>query len=298
MWVIIILILIILLAIILYGKNKIIGGAVDRLINDLPRRKYRRTDDSPHREILIHWGQKKLLLSEIEFLTKYGHLSNIVVYAGSAPGTHIDYLVKMFPDHKFILYDPRDFDVRDSPRIEKHKQYFFAKDAKKYKGILFISDIRTAEDEIPDDDDIIQNMNMQKEWVNIMKPAMSMLKFRLPYTPGKTKYLDGDIYLQIYAPITSTETRLITDGKKQKIYDNTKYEEQMFYFNTILRPKGYDKIKEQEVLQEYIEKFDSPLTVEEHIKKIDDLLCKNYRKYKGAVLKMHEKVNKYCNKSK
>lgn len=36
---------------------------------------------------VIHWGQRKLLLSEIEFLTLYGEDGMWVVYAGAAPGT-------------------------------------------------------------------------------------------------------------------------------------------------------------------------------------------------------------------
>ena len=39
-----------------------------------------------------HWGQRKLLFSEIEFLTLYGHLAKTVVYAGAAPGMHISFL--------------------------------------------------------------------------------------------------------------------------------------------------------------------------------------------------------------
>ena len=57
-----------------------------------------------------HWGQRKLLFSEIEFLTLYGHLAKTVVYAGAAPGTHINYLSKeLFPEHKWVLVDPAPF---------------------------------------------------------------------------------------------------------------------------------------------------------------------------------------------
>ncbi len=39
-----------------------------------------------------HWGQLKLLLSEIEFLTPYYECNYLVVYAGAAPGVHVPIL--------------------------------------------------------------------------------------------------------------------------------------------------------------------------------------------------------------
>lgn len=49
----------------------------------------------------------------------------------------------------------------------------------------------------------------------------------------------GDIYLPIWGPITTTESRLIVTSCEEKEYDNTKYEEQMFYFNTVTRVARY-----------------------------------------------------------
>ncbi|EGD80335.1 hypothetical protein PTSG_10588 [Salpingoeca rosetta] len=67
-----------------------------------------------------------------------------------------------------------------------------------------------------------------------------MLKFRLSWKPGKTEYLDGDIYLPVWGPITTTEARLMVTGHDRRIYDNQQYEEQMFYFNTTARVSRYD----------------------------------------------------------
>lgn len=209
----------------------------------------------------LHWGQRKLLLSEIEFLTKYGHLSDKVLYAGSAPGTHIKSLASLFPNKHFILYDPRDFNVKESKgddkyaSIEIHKQYFYNEDAKKYTKdkLLFISDIRVS----PEESIVYKDMKMQEDWVKIIKPAASMLKFRPPWcisiykgkkdTPKerkkyKLKYLKGDIYLPIWGPVTTTEARLITVGDiEYKEYDSCKYEYQLFYFNTYTRLKYHKR---------------------------------------------------------
>jgi hypothetical protein len=101
---------------------------------------------------------------------------------------------------------------------------------------------------------------------------MAMFKFRLPWDDEKTEYLNGDIYIQPYPPATSTETRLII-GKNAgtKIYDNRKYEEQLFYFNNQVRPmdfpnkmqyihptrknglsNDYDSVAEVYILEQYL----------------------------------------------
>ena len=58
----------------------------------------------------IHLGQRKLFLSELQYLTNvWPHLIdnkiNYVVYAGAAPATHTHFLAKFFPNVKFILVD-------------------------------------------------------------------------------------------------------------------------------------------------------------------------------------------------
>jgi hypothetical protein len=73
-----------------------------------------------------------------------------------------------------------------------------------------------------------------------MKPKYAMLKFRLPWRKGKTRYFDGDIYLQPWAPPSSTETRLITRGRKFINYDNVKYESQINNFQTNHRVAWHD----------------------------------------------------------
>ncbi|KNH05552.1 hypothetical protein XU18_3523 [Perkinsela sp. CCAP 1560/4] len=94
--------------------------------------KYRRRTNAPKSS--IHWGQRKLLLSEIQFLSLYANPKHVracvsqdttppmthadpcclVVYAGSAPGTHLTAMPLVFPlyfsNFHFELHDPRQFD--------------------------------------------------------------------------------------------------------------------------------------------------------------------------------------------
>jgi hypothetical protein len=257
---------------------------------------------------IIHWGQRKLLLSEIEFLTligKRGLENATVVYAGAAPGTHIDYLARLFPDVKFVLVDPAPFSIKHTTQDEyitalrhalqqqsnthekvpnihpialqiknpildpKAREFLALKDLKIvllrdlftddyaslfseiFQTIYFVSDIRTAD---PDKDDKIlveskiqSDMRAQERWHYVLQSKRSMLKFRLPWdlklddywAPKHTSYLDGDIYLPVWGPPTTTECRLITRGDGRRIYDNKKIENQMFYFNTVARHSLY-----------------------------------------------------------
>ena len=200
----------------------------------------------------IHWGQRKLLLSCIQFMNQYNDLADLVVYAGAAPGSNVLLLAEMFPDHHFHLYDPRDFDsdLKKHPRIETFKEYFTDDTCKKYRKtkVLFWSDIRTGCVDDPDFEDQIQENNrMQERWHHIIKPEYAMYKFRLPYKKGHTEYMRGQIWMQVWAPGTSTETRLVVcKNPTTKVYSHSKYEKRMYYFNVITRQWGdyaaiYDK---------------------------------------------------------
>lgn len=202
----------------------------------------------------IKFGQLKLLISEILFLTKTSKGGEVVVYAGSAPGNHIYMLAILFPTLKFELWDARKHEVEDHPNIQTNIGLFTKTLAEKYRNrreagekILFISDIRNLDigrvrkiknfkEKFDEDLRIIStDMQMQMEWCQIINPEWAFLKFRLPYKEGKTEYLTGKIYLQPYSPI-STETRLLTnDYTTTKIYDNQKNDELMAYFNCNIR---------------------------------------------------------------
>ena len=251
-----------------------------------PREKYRRRQGE--KKTVIHWGQRKLLLSEIEFITMFYDECKTVVYAGAAPGTHITYLSELFPNIMFILVDPAPFTVKETNKININQQLFNDDFASKFsgkEGVLFISDIRATdyneEDEDKHQEEVQRDMDDQKRWHEIMKPVASMLKFRLPWTPGNRRYLDGTIYLPVFGPITTTESRLIvTRDSKEKEYDNTVYEEEMFYFNTILRPALYDHTvvaeglcrcydcrSEVEILRKYLEKIHPEMSDNDNIEK-------------------------------
>lgn len=226
--------------------------SVHRILRrDATRREYRRRADAL--KTVVHWGQRKLLLSEIEFLTRNACTRGRVIYAGAAPGTHIKFLVDLFPGLDWTLVDPNAFKITSSDTVHVRQEYFTSELARELGNtmdnqdndpVLFISDVRTDYTDINDVDKVdkmvADDMARQQEWVRILQPQLAMLKFRLPYASGKTEYLDGEIHLPVWGPPTTTETRLITDGLSTRVYDHTEYEEQMFFFNTVTRIQRYE----------------------------------------------------------
>jgi hypothetical protein len=196
-----------------------------------------------------HWGQRKLLLNEIEFLTNYSFKNATVVYVGSAPGTHIPLLVDLFPALKFHLYDPRPH----APSLVKHERVKVFEErftdlvAKHYRGqhVLFLSDIRTGtdNDDKPEFEKAVkQDMSDQLRWHQLMQPFRSNLKFRLPwYDDEKTTFVypDGLVYLPVWGRLTTTEARFVPLTDKLHEWNSVKYNAQMFHFN-LQRPRYYD----------------------------------------------------------
>jgi len=265
-----------------------------------------------------HFGQRKLFLNEVQFLTRRNITKpSVCIYAGAAPSNKGAFLASLFPNVKFLLVDPNPFEIKpydnitietipiDNELIENNMtvvEKAFKSDSniciingfmtiqlgkaigdyveKHPIPLYFISDVRTNMDKsTPTTLDIIWNSSQQYNWICNCKPNASMLKFRSPFfnesdkeieeysekiknTPYKDDfeeskrlgidfeeafknkelvYFDGDVYLQPWAPVSSTETRLVIDHDvpfdtpKMVPYPAKNYEETLFYYNKIVR---------------------------------------------------------------
>lgn len=233
---------------------------------DSPRMPYRRRKDSI--KTSIHWGQRKLMMSEIQALSEVTITNPTVVYVGAASGVHIPFLSDLFPDMKFYLYDPAEFKFKKSKKTEEKivinygsKDGFFTTEIAKMwanrSDVVFISDIRGKYEIIPDhlpekdkyklktenDKVILANMKDQMEWHKIIKPHLSSLKFRLPYFDSAViesdvyRYLDGYLLKQVWPGESSTECRLIVlDGSTaERDYSLKQIEDVMFFHNAYIR---------------------------------------------------------------
>jgi hypothetical protein len=256
--------------------------------NSDPRLKYKRTAGEIKKSIM--WGQRKLIVSEIQFFNYFWdpimHPTPTVVYVGAAPGTHITLLSEMFPTFIFHLYDPQTFLIKETEKIKIFRQFFTDEIAEKYKdmSIYFISDIRTGEysnlSDIEKEKAVIRDMQFQERWYNIINPIKAQLKFKLPYPKeGQThmEYLDGYLFKQPWSPQTTSETRLVPVKGKKIHWNLLVYEEQIFYHNRVVREEfnyyniytknkkipydppellnDYDSTCEISILNDYLTKF-------------------------------------------
>lgn len=213
----------------------------------------------------VHIGQRKLLLSEIQLLTKWYKkysVHPIVLYVGAAPGTHLLTLSSMFPSAYFVLYDGARFDQAlyrypnifelhggrdgfvDTQTIHKIKERF-----KNFDNLILISDIRLgSEDRNAFETGVTEDMRSQLDWMKILKPKMSLLKFRMSYHMKhgeKLKYNKGTLLYQVWPKGTSGEARLLAEQQdvgKIVDYDFKEYEETMFFHNKYERPFCFSDI--------------------------------------------------------
>jgi len=148
-----------------------------------------------------HWGQKKLVLSEIQFLTKVCQKLNTkslkdyaVVYVGAAHGFHFPILYNLFPELIWILYDPGKFSKEAHMHPEKQKvkifNQFFTDDTLDHarknaenRKILFISDIRLT----PNEEAVMKDMISQAKWGTELEADYMLLKYKPPYEDENTK---------------------------------------------------------------------------------------------------------------
>ena len=207
------------------------------------------------------WGQLKLMITELLFLSLYADDTiDTVIYAGAAPGQHIYPLSKMFSHLKFHLYDSAPFDKRldTTENVEIFTSYFTDKDIDNYNkqggNYLFISDIRNLSYDRNkinmrlNQEMIWKDMTDQQQWLSRLNFKHASLKFRLPFPEDfviekygtEVDYLDGMLIKQPYTGSFSTECRLFVNGEniKFRTWDLKTFEQKMFHHNKVIRQQA------------------------------------------------------------
>jgi hypothetical protein len=298
-------------------------GEKDILLNpDDPERKYRVIPRDQRKN--VHYGQRKLFLMKLFFFIRYWDISKIarpkVVYAGAAPGHSIPLLSMLMPEIEFHLYDPSKFGISASPKIRLYNALFDKEIAKTWANrddIFFISDIRNSDydpegrgeiTEKKNESYIVEDMFLQQEWYNTIRPVKALLKLRLPYAykfiPKYFRYLAGYVLKQPWAPQMTSETRLVPIGYDICDYDVEKYGNQMFYFNTVIREtvkysipgtdfngqdidppeltSSFDSTLEFSIIREYLRRQGLPEEgLESEVIKLSRLLTLELNKYRS-----------------
>ena len=202
----------------------------------------------------IKWGERKLTLAIIQFLSRFWstktHSAIYIIYIASAPLTNIPFITKLFPNSRWTIYAKVKPRIKPNDRIWFTTELFTDNDTKFWTGrndVFFISDHRTHLD-LSADQDIInksltKDLEDQMRWHLLIKPVRSLLKFRLPYPkegiypPPMYEYLNGWTFKQAFSSNLSPELRLVPFGEDKTKYDLLKHRRQISYFNLIIRTK-------------------------------------------------------------
>ena len=187
-----------------------------------------------------YWGQRKLLLTEIEFLTKYGDGHCMVIYAGAAPGLYINYLSSLFSDVDFVLYDTKNFIVRATEAIKIQAEEFSDRAAtyhsKSKTRLLFICNIHTFTGSGNFQRDIENDMINQLRWCEQMRPDASLLNFRIPNGREKIECLEGHWLIEPWSSRRGTECRLmVKKGAKRVMHKTKDFTDAIQHFQQVTR---------------------------------------------------------------
>ncbi len=210
-------------------------------------------DTTQIKELTCHWGQLKLLAGEIELLTIVTHelrtqerpLDHVLVlYVGAAPCDHFEAIWKMFPEFKWLLWDPRGFSrfahehagLLDKKLriVSGEPKGYFNDDAcaevRRYMGtigcdtLVYINDMRR----VPYEDEIAEDMLNQQKWGVKMGADYMYMKFRLPYLiaqkEGDQQTMDKFVTMEkVFLRYEEAATELISSGVADHREDRPPY---------------------------------------------------------------------------
>jgi cap2 methyltransferase len=240
----------------------------------------------------LHYGQRKLILSEIEFLTAVLRAETtttkpvLVVYAGAANGSHLPLLFELFPQVKYVLIDPapfceavRQISEEDGPIVEIIEGYCtdelcmrLKRDYSTSFRVVLVSDIRSGAPNRSTNKEhtemIMRDNAWQEGWYVCLNAECAMLKFHPPYpkvmdpaspkyepddeTPQVMTYLDGALLWGVWAPKSSSEVRLIVQGELKKRNYDAIEFEEQCYYYNTTNRFDRDVEAERAILTGYI----------------------------------------------
>jgi len=218
----------------------------------------------------------KLFAAELNFLNlKYEPSEgkkSILLYIGSSPGHHIPKLAALYPELEFHCYDsvePSE-ELKSFASLKKRSglsgvqlfnKLFSYDDIEQYINpdidVYVITDftnpniqtdleikksanrdlLRQQKEQL-----LMEDMQLQAEWMKIMKPKEACLKFRLPHYYKDVSiintfdYFQGIVYRNIFTEPKTTECRIfVSDFESSTPWNFQRFEEQMNYYNFIVR---------------------------------------------------------------
>ena len=155
--------------------------------DDVRRKYYRRTNETKSK---VPWGQRKLMIIEIEFLQNIGIKSSAKSKSGlcgGCPGKHIQYFGRIVSGCRILSLGSQSFHIQDYAACI-FQEYFTEETAHSgpIEMMSFYFNIRTADYKTMEchknEQQILADLELQKRCHLVMNPCESLLKFRLPYS--------------------------------------------------------------------------------------------------------------------
>lgn len=205
-----------------------------------------RTSKAVHDITTEYWGTRKLLLTDIEFLTNYARDQKyLVIYIGAAPGLHINFLSTLFPTLEFVLVDRKRIETKKTNNIYIRSGEFMDDIVKEYsksrRDLLLICDVHSFGTQDDLDDNMLLDMNNQMKWHQSLKPIASLLTIHFPQRKNRIRFLKGDVIFEPWSSRHPNSCRLVAlKGANDFEYDSRQLKSSMAYFQSELRTTYYE----------------------------------------------------------
>jgi len=243
-------------------ENRFLHFSSYRLIIDKksPQDVYQKVDINKisRKENLLY----KIISSEINFLNIFFEVPKdkkaILLYIGPIVSKHIYKIAQLYPELEYhvycgtsdnkstenlLIYD-RDFSEQEIPFFQNPNFEVYVITNFTNPNIKSNYEIKNSENPQKYQDEketLIENdMLLQMNWMELLKPKVACLKFRLPknYNISKSEfqYFKGLVYAQIFSGYKSTECKMVVrDFSIKSFWFIQKFNDQMNYYNNVVR---------------------------------------------------------------
>jgi len=211
-----------------------------------------------------YWDKLKRLMSIIQFLTLYltdKHNNPIILYIGKDDCIQFYVINELFPDLQFHIYSsvPLHKSLSQKENITYYNTDFDPNQwiNTRYDIFLITEELTIKQQKIQKnidiDNDIANNiiiwelMLKYKDWIELIKPAKSLLSFSFPKYDINLKlkdtnniftYLDGTFFKRAWTHSYSSETGFVpNDNNTTRDYNILNYENMLFHHNKNVRHK-------------------------------------------------------------
>jgi hypothetical protein len=163
---------------------------------------------------------RRKLLEQVEFLTRYGSCATTVVVVGY-PGTHFSLLRQLFPKHEFRIWNTSELKPEDIQRLGE-------------TPVLLM--LALCGEHLED------GLELQRDLVERLRPQMALMRFQPPRGSPSFEYLAGTLFWPVWGSAEGCDVSLMTDGAATHEYDVSTHYDALHRFNLCTRQQAYQHL--------------------------------------------------------